>query len=1377
MDHSHATTTTKPPRRTLRRVLLSALGLVIVMTVGVPVLFLLPATQNYIISRAEQSLSNIAGSRVEIGAVHALPPGTFLVRDIAVTNDSTGDSLAVRALRVRMPLVPLLRRQVHITRLELEGVRALVTRRQSGAVSPVYTPDTTRQADTLARHSPWKVTLGTINVSDVAVCYRDVPGDITVCAASAAIDAAFARLDSVAGSLELQGVALNMPGFSADSLRVAFKGTVSGTAVQADALVASLPGASAELAGTLLYEGLTLNARYALSATGDALARFLPTPRDIHYPQQVRVDGTWEGAISDPHVTLHFAGERPGVRSLRLQRVTGSLGYPGDARNVQGKVRAVSTQYGEATASFSLAADTLFRPALWGAYRADVTLGSIAVEPVLRDLSLSTAALGGARVDGTMRLSGTSISTQPDEFEADISVAFADIADTAPLQLRASAHDRDWSLSASYGANYVVSHGQLQGMIPHGGEVAGSIDAPSLLTRFVGVDSIDGTVSVRGSFLLDDSLRPTFEGIVRSPGLSWRSIDISAIDAGVAYDGAAVSLTNASVSATGLVEDVLSQFVEHAPVSGMVDVQAMLDGPVTAPTGTFTLTAPSLVLPWPGAVAVDADLALEGGAVRVSRLHVADSLLEVALSGLVQLDSVVGLDIDGLLLFPDSAGARTAGQLHVEGMLDGARHHLEGTIDGLTAELAELFVPVKRELPVGEGHLRVQSEGMFPNPRVSVTGGIDDLRFSDDISMLVSVTGQMEERLVELDMHTSSSRGGISVHAIMPMTGQWRPDFARDGGPRVSWQSDTVVTDLAALFLPSEIALSGSMWSSGELRLTADGVRIDGAGHLADAAVAFVPDSLGVENVNASATVSGMLTSPDIVLVCTTGTVTFPQSTGEVNGAVLQVRLQDRICIVDTALVHLTRGGLGASASFPLDALPDSSVSLPGQFVFSYEADRFPLRMLSPFVGGIDIRDGRLNGSGTWRVGGADEFRDGEGTIDGLVARVEQLRPDIGPLHARVVLGKRRISLDTLTCTWGRGAIRGSAAMEFGDEGGWPLNARLEVDRIRAEYGREVEVRIDSSVVMLSGDKPPYLISGAVILGRSSYRRPIDIVREPLAGFVRNQSIVAPNADAGPIRRGLRADLRLRSEEPLTADLGFARVRGEVDLTVQGILDAPRVTGEVVLVDGYVRYLDRRFTVKRGRFGQYDATRLNPDLDLEAVTELAPRSGPNSATSYMVTLQVGGTMDKPNLTLFSSPPLSQVDIISLLTIGHVRDRDDAALALESGSDLVDVLADKAKAYASQQAANYVTSRIENRLKLDEFSIEGNLFNLTGNDGPRLTVTKQVRDRVSITYQSVIGDLESQRFKLSLKLLPFLFLEGDTDARSDAGVDLRTKFSF
>jgi hypothetical protein len=237
------------------------------------------------------------------------------------------------------------------------------------------------------------------------------------------------------------------------------------------------------------------------------------------------------------------------------------------------------------------------------------------------------------------------------------------------------------------------------------------------------------------------------------------------------------------------------------------------------------------------------------------------------------------------------------------------------------------------------------------------------------------------------------------------------------------------------------------------------------------------------------------------------------------------------------------------------------------------------------------------------------------------------------------------------------------------------------------------------------------------------------------------------------------------------------------ELSLIGTLVAPVAMGVVRISEGYVLYLDRKFTIIKGEFRQTDRRRMNPDLDLEAEAALSPEAGIRQATRYKIKLLLRGTMEKPEVTLrgtADNPPyeeLSRADIVSLLTIGRVRDNTAEARVLQGQSDLTTVLVDRAQALASQEITGYATRQLERLLRLDNVALEGNLFRYSQSSGPKLTVTKNVRDRLSLTYQGVIGHVNEQSVRISYKLLPILFLDGETDTQRNAGLDLRLRMSF
>ena len=86
-------------------------------------------------------------------------------------------------------------------------------------------------------------------------------------------------------------------------------------------------------------------------------------------------------------------------------------------------------------------------------------------------------------------------------------------------------------------------------------------------------------------------------------------------------------------------------------------------------------------------------------------------------------------------------------------------------------------------------------------------------------------------------------------------------------------------------------------------------------------------------------------------------------------------------------------------------------------------------------------------------------------------------------------------------------------------------------------------------------------------------------------------------------------------------------------------------------------------------------------------------------------------------------------------------------------------------------------KLGNALALENISIEGNLFKIDKSWGPRVTATKQLSDKIDITYSTVVGHANEQQIKLGYELYKYLKLSGTTGQRGQSGLDLLFNFKF
>jgi translocation and assembly module TamB len=239
--------------------------------------------------------------------------------------------------------------------------------------------------------------------------------------------------------------------------------------------------------------------------------------------------------------------------------------------------------------------------------------------------------------------------------------------------------------------------------------------------------------------------------------------------------------------------------------------------------------------------------------------------------------------------------------------------------------------------------------------------------------------------------------------------------------------------------------------------------------------------------------------------------------------------------------------------------------------------------------------------------------------------------------------------------------------------------------------------------------------------------------------------------------------VNLNSNLTFDSNLGKMLVDGTV--TVAGRPDNPSIDGRFQVLNGFVYYLDRKFTVTNGTIRQYDPQRVNPSLNVTATSNVAWYPPQGGKVDYDITILIKGDLSDPVITLSAVPSLAPPQIISLLTFGTIQTGVGSDLGSRTGGALV-----------SQQLAGFGTRKLARFLNVESVDIYGNVFNPSSEAGPQLSVTKQVSSRVAVTYTKGLSRLSQQMVMVSYRILSYLYLEGETDQQAQGGIDLKFRYS-
>jgi hypothetical protein len=470
---------------------------------------------------------------------------------------------------------------------------------------------------------------------------------------------------------------------------------------------------------------------------------------------------------------------------------------------------------------------------------------------------------------------------------------------------------------------------------------------------------------------------------------------------------------------------------------------------------------------------------------------------------------------------------------------------------------------------------------------------------------------------------------------------------------------------------------------------------------------------------------------------------------------------------IDTAIVMAGDGALILSASVPLiraDSLLHDSL-----FACHFAARQFPIAAFESVLSPFSLQNGYVSGTGTFAGGRLRIAASGALRVDSLIMSLDDIDPLLGPLVGEAVLSGDSLVVKKLAGPWGGGRVSAAGTVVARVQGGPTVDMRMSVQNVALQHGEDIDARIDTAAFAFRSLATSAGLSGTVDLGESYFTSSMELGSGVEAGHPAGQGGAAPPS--------LNVIVRLKKN--LYASTFFGRGIGKSSLSAKaqldgilsatGTTDAPLVAGEFNTVDGTVTYLDRVFTIQRGRIRQVDQYGAAPSIDLLATVPIA-RSQRDSVHSggdtIVVSLGIQGTINNPQIT-FSAPNLTQAEIASLLTFGS------SSLKLSQANGM---LQQRASAILQQQFFGYASAGAEKLLGLEDVSMGGNVYDAKDRVGPTVTASKSFGKRVRLTYTGRIGDREEQKAVVSWKLLPVLYLDGEASADGTTGIDAKVKVS-
>jgi uncharacterized protein involved in outer membrane biogenesis len=307
--------------------------------------------------------------------------------------------------------------------------------------------------------------------------------------------------------------------------------------------------------------------------------------------------------------------------------------------------------------------------------------------------------------------------------------------------------------------------------------------------------------------------------------------------------------------------------------------------------------------------------------------------------------------------------------------------------------------------------------------------------------------------------------------------------------------------------------------------------------------------------------------------------------------------------------------------------------------------------------------------------------------------------------------------------------------------------ARLEVDKILQLFYDPYAVEELPSIV--SAEESVAGNTSAEEATASALRRAETTPALPAERTQAEKGTAAPSGAFAPVELDLRLVIpenlvirgkKLRPGGPMGASLG------DINITVGGDLQVVKPAGGQLLLLGTVEtvrgtydFQGRRFDLVRGGTLRFlGEPQPNPALDITA-TRLIPSTGVEAR------VRIQGTAKAPQLSLTSTPPLEESDILALIVfnrpVNELGTGERASLAATAGG------------IATGFIAAPLGESIGRALDLDLFEITTTTEE--GDLGAGLTLGQQVGERAFFKMRQQFGERTVTEFQLEYQLARFL----------------------
>jgi hypothetical protein len=361
-------------------------------------------------------------------------------------------------------------------------------------------------------------------------------------------------------------------------------------------------------------------------------------------------------------------------------------------------------------------------------------------------------------------------------------------------------------------------------------------------------------------------------------------------------------------------------------------------------------------------------------------------------------------------------------------------------------------------------------------------------------------------------------------------------------------------------------------------------------------------------------------------------------------------------------------------------------------------------------------------------------------------------------MQGDVVFSRNLVRFENVRGTASSGTIQISGIIEHQNARLRSISMGISIRNARLPYPKDFRSVINSDLV-LNGNDDVKILTGDINVVRSEYIRSFNLLEQLTSRSVTQSGALTTS----PFLLGLRLNVDIHSDSGLLIDNELTRLRGSLRLTLRGTPAYPSLTGRVEASEGTIFFRGNRFDISHASADFVDRSRINPVLEIRAEANVK---------TYRLILDAIGDLDHLALNVSSDPPMSTVDILSLLTTGKSDTGTGTGTGTTNSRRESQIAGISAASVLSENLTGVIGKRVQRIFGLESFRVDPFLAGAENDPTARVTISERIAKDLVVTFSRNLTTNQEQIVIIEYDVSKDLSVVATRDEDGKFGLDFR-----